>query len=64
MNNNESNSGYEKKLSPWLIVLIVIILLALIVCVAVALFPAILVFAPASWWCALSFNQLPGCPIY
>jgi len=64
MSNNESDLSKKKKLSPWTIALIVIIMLVLIVCVAIVLYPAIIVFMPASWWCALSFNQLPGCPVY
>jgi len=38
-----------------------LLLVLLIVIVIVAL---VLIFMPASWWCALTFNQLPGCPIY
>ena len=47
----------KKKMPAWLIVLIVAIVV--IACViAVTLY-----FMPASWWCALTFNTLEGCPI-
>ena len=48
----------EKKGMPaWLIVLIIAILV--IACViAVTLY-----FMPASWWCAITFNLLDGCPV-
>jgi hypothetical protein len=23
----------------------------------------VLVFMPSSWWCAISFNGIPGCPV-
>jgi pSer/pThr/pTyr-binding forkhead associated (FHA) protein len=47
----------KKKMPAWLIVLIVAILV--IGCViAVTLY-----FMPASWWCAITFNMLEGCPI-
>ncbi len=48
----------EKKRMGWCLI-VLLILLALVLIVGV-----VLVFMPASWWCALSFNQLPGCPIY
>ena len=48
----------EKKRMGWCLV-VLLILLALLLIVGV-----VLVFMPASWWCALTFNQLPGCPIY
>jgi hypothetical protein len=48
----------EKKRMCWCLI-VLLILLALFLIVGV-----VLVFMPASWWCALSFNQLPGCPIY
>ncbi|MEL7646414.1 MAG: FHA domain-containing protein [Anaerolineaceae bacterium] len=47
----------KKRMGWCLIVLLVLLALVLIVGV-------VLVFMPASWWCAISFNQLPGCPIY
>ena len=47
----------EKKRMGWCLI-VLLILLALVLIVGV-----VLVFMPASWWCALSFNQLPGCPI-
>ena len=47
----------KKKMPAWLIVLIVAIVV--IACViAVTLY-----FMPASWWCAITFNALEGCPI-
>jgi len=47
----------KKKMPAWLIVLIVAILV--IGCViAVTLY-----FMPASWWCAITFNMLEGCPM-
>ncbi len=47
----------KKGLPTWLIILIIAIVV--IACViAVTLY-----FMPASWWCALTFNMLAGCPI-
>ncbi len=47
----------KKGMSTWLIILIVA--LVVIACViAVTLY-----FMPASWWCALTFNSLEGCPV-
>jgi len=47
----------KKGMPTWLIVLIVA--LVVIACViAVTLY-----FMPASWWCALTFNSLEGCPV-
>lgn len=47
----------KKGLPAWLIVLIVAIVV--IACViAVTMY-----FMPASWWCAITFNMLEGCPI-
>jgi pSer/pThr/pTyr-binding forkhead associated (FHA) protein len=48
----------EKKGFPtWLVILIIAIVV--IACViAVTLY-----FMPASWWCAITFNMLEGCPI-
>jgi hypothetical protein len=48
----------KKKFPTWLLILL---LLAILACVVVSV---ILIFMPASWWCALTFNSLPGCPIY
>jgi len=51
--------GEEKKggLPTWLIILIVAI--AVLACViAVTLY-----FMPASWWCAITFDLLQGCPV-
>lgn len=47
-----------KKRAGWCLI-VLLVLLALMLLVGV-----VLVFMPASWWCALTFNQLPGCPIY
>jgi len=47
-----------KKRMGWCLI-VLLVLLALLLLVGV-----VLVFMPASWWCALTFNQLPGCPIY
>lgn len=41
----------------WMIVLIVAIVMLLCV-IAVTLY-----FMPASWWCAIAFDALPGCPL-
>ena len=47
----------KKGMPAWLIVLIIAIVV--IACViAVTLY-----FMPASWWCAISFNMLDGCPV-
>lgn len=47
----------KKGLPTWLIILI--IALVVVACViAVTLY-----FMPASWWCAITFNSLEGCPI-
>ena len=47
----------KKGFPTWLIILIIAIVV--IACViAVTLY-----FMPASWWCALTFNMLEGCPI-
>ena len=47
----------KKKMPAWLIILTVAIVV--IACViAVTLY-----FMPASWWCAITFNMLEGCPI-
>jgi hypothetical protein len=47
----------KKKIPAWLIVLIVAIVVVACV-IAVTLY-----FMPASWWCAITFNMLEGCPI-
>ena len=44
-------------LPPWLIILIVAIVVVICV-IAVTLW-----FMPASWWCAITFDSLEGCPI-
>lgn len=45
------------KLPAWLVVLLVAIVVLTCV-IAVTLY-----FMPASWWCAITFNALEGCPI-
>ena len=47
----------KKKMAPWLIILLVAIVVVACV-IAVTLY-----FMPASWWCAITFNMLEGCPI-
>ncbi len=47
----------EKKPMGWCSIVLIILLIALVV---IAL---VLIFMPASWWCTLSFNAIPGCPI-
>ncbi|MDY6872612.1 MAG: FHA domain-containing protein [Chloroflexota bacterium] len=47
----------KKGLPSWLIILIVAIVVVACV-IAVTLY-----FMPASWWCAITFNMLEGCPI-
>jgi len=44
-------------LSTWLIILIIAIV------VLVCVIAVILYFMPASWWCALTFDLLAGCPL-
>jgi predicted component of type VI protein secretion system len=46
----------KKKLSGFLVFLI-IFLIILVLAVLV------LVFMPSSWWCVITFNGLPGCPV-
>lgn len=46
-----------KKKMGWCSVLLIILLISLIV---IAL---VVTFMPASWWCALTFNSLAGCPV-
>ncbi len=41
----------------WLVILIIAIV------VLICIITVTLYFMPASWWCAISFDQLPGCPI-
>jgi hypothetical protein len=48
----------KKKFPSWLLILLI---LAIIACLVVSV---ILIFMPASWWCLLTLNSLPGCPIY
>lgn len=45
-----------KRMSGFLIFLL--IFLAIIILTAL-----VLVFMPSSWWCAITFNGLPGCPV-
>ena len=47
----------KKKIPTWLLILLII---AIIACLVVAV---VLIFMPASWWCTLTFDSLPGCPI-
>lgn len=46
-----------KKPMGWCSIVLIILLVALV------LIALVLIFMPASWWCALSFNAIPGCPI-
>jgi len=44
-------------LAPWLVILLIaIVVLACIIAV-------VMWFMPATWWCAISFDMLEGCPI-
>lgn len=47
----------KKAMPSWLIILIVAI--AVVACVI----GITLYFMPASWWCAITFNMLEGCPL-
>ncbi len=47
----------KKGLPTWLIIMIIAIVVVACV-IAVTLY-----FMPASWWCAITFNMLEGCPI-
>lgn len=44
-----------KPRKPWYLIFLVILLIILII------IGLVLVFMPASWWCFLTFNRLPGC---
>ncbi len=44
-------------LPTWLIIMIIAIVV-LVCVIAVTMW-----FMPASWWCAITFDQLPGCPV-
>lgn len=44
-----------KPRKPWYLNFLVILLIILII------IGLVLVFMPASWWCFLTFNRLPGC---
>ncbi len=46
----------KKKFPTWLTILII---MAIVSCVIVSI---VLIYMPASWWCALTFNSLAGCP--
>ena len=48
----------KRKLPTWLLILLIV---AIFACLVVSV---ILIFMPASWWCLLTLNSLPGCPIY
>lgn len=47
----------KKSLPTWLIILIIAIV------VVVCVISVTLYFMPASWWCAITFNMLEGCPV-
>ncbi len=47
----------DKKSMGWCSIILIVLLVALII---IAL---VLTFMPTSWWCLLSFDKLPGCPI-
>lgn len=47
----------DKKPMGWCSIILIVLLVALII---IAL---VLTFMPTSWWCLLSFDKLPGCPI-
>ena len=47
----------EKKPMGWCSIILIVLLVSLII---IAL---VLTFMPTSWWCLLSFDQLPGCPL-
>lgn len=46
----------KKKFPAWLTILIIV---AIVSCIIVSI---VLLFMPASWWCALTLNSLAGCP--
>ena len=48
----------KSSLPTWLIILIVAIV------VVICILAVTLWFMPASWWCAITFNMLEGCPLY
>jgi flagellar basal body-associated protein FliL len=47
----------ERGLPSWMIILMVAIVVLIFV-IAVTLW-----FMPASWWCAITFDMLEGCPL-
>lgn len=47
----------KKKFPTWLLILLIL------GAVAACIVGLTLIFMPASWWCILTFNSLPGCPI-
>ena len=47
----------RRKMPPWLVILIIAIVVLTCV-IAITLW-----YMPTSWWCALSFNLLQGCPV-
>lgn len=49
--------GQKSGLPTWLIILIIAIVILTCV-IAVTLY-----FMPASWWCAITFDMLEGCPV-
>ena len=48
-------TSVRKTKKPWYLNFLVILLVILII------IGLVLTFMPASWWCFLSFNRLPGC---
>jgi pSer/pThr/pTyr-binding forkhead associated (FHA) protein len=53
----QRTSEMKKGLPTWLIIMIIAIVVVACV-IAVTLY-----FMPASWWCAITFDMLEGCPI-
>lgn len=45
-----------KKMSGFLVFLLILIVILIVA-------GLVLVFMPESWWCAITFNGLPGCPL-
>lgn len=53
----EAPRAKKRGFPVWLIILLLAIVVVACV-IAVTLY-----FMPASWWCAITFNMLPGCPV-
>jgi len=53
----ESQPAKKRGFPTWLIILIIAIVV--VVCVIAVIFW----FMPASWWCAITFDMLEGCPL-